>query len=212
MAVRLDHLVIIAPTLAEGLAHVRETLGVEVPPGGKHPLMGTHNHVMRLGDDVFFEIIAVDPDAPDPGRKRWFGLSDAAKIRQRWDAGHRLNAWVAATDDLAGALRQHGDLFGNATRQTRGAMFWDFAVRPDGELTLDGALPCLIEWPDHRNPARNMAGLGCRVRSFTITHPDAKRAQSVMADLRFEGGVSWRDGPSIRLEAEIETPAGLRRL
>ncbi len=212
MAVRLDHLVVIAPTLAEGLAHVRETLGVDVPLGGKHPLMGTHNHVMRLGDDVFFEIIAVDPDVPHPGRKRWFGLDDPAAIRRRWDAGQRLNGWVAATDDLAGALGKHGDLFGIATPLTRGTMSWGFAVRPDGELTMDGALPCLIEWSDHKNPARNMSDLGCRMHSLTVTHPDARLAEAVLVELGFKGGIVWREGPAIKLEAEIETPAGLVRL
>jgi len=212
MTLRLDHLVLIAPTLAEGLGYVRETLGVDVPPGGKHPLMSTHNHVMRLGDDVFLEVIAVDQDAPPPGRKRWFGLDDAEAIRRRWHAGHRLNAWVAATDDLAGALQKHGDLFGIATPLTRGAMSWEFAVRPDGELTMDGALPCLIEWSDHKNPARNMADLGCKLASFTITHPEEKRAQAILADLGFVDNIDWREGAQVALGAEIHTAAGIRQI
>jgi hypothetical protein len=38
----LDHLTVAALTLDEGVEHVRRSLGVVMPPGGAHPLMGTH--------------------------------------------------------------------------------------------------------------------------------------------------------------------------
>ena len=67
----LDHLVIGAATLAEGVAWLEDRLGVTVPAGGKHPLMGTHNRLMQLGHGTFLEIIAIDPDAASPGRRRF---------------------------------------------------------------------------------------------------------------------------------------------
>ena len=30
--------------------------------GGKHVAMGTHNSLLRLGDGVYLEVIAIDPD------------------------------------------------------------------------------------------------------------------------------------------------------
>ena len=66
---KLDHLTIIAPSLDQGLAHVRQQLGADMPPGDKHPEMGTHNRLLRLGDDVFLELIAIDPDAAAPRRQ-----------------------------------------------------------------------------------------------------------------------------------------------
>jgi len=56
----LDHLTVAALSLDEGVAHVRRALGVEIPPGGAHPIMGTHNHLMQLGNSVFLEVIAPD--------------------------------------------------------------------------------------------------------------------------------------------------------
>lgn len=44
----LDHLTVIAPSLDVGVKHVHACLGVEMPVGGKHPLMGTCNHLMRI--------------------------------------------------------------------------------------------------------------------------------------------------------------------
>ena len=72
----LDHLTVIAPTLTEGVAHVRACLGLDVPFGQRHGYMGTVNHLLQLGGTVYLEIVAVDPAADAPGRRRWFGLDD----------------------------------------------------------------------------------------------------------------------------------------
>jgi uncharacterized membrane protein YphA (DoxX/SURF4 family) len=45
----LDHLVIMASTLAQGVAWCEATLGVTPGPGGEHPLMGTHNRLAAAG-------------------------------------------------------------------------------------------------------------------------------------------------------------------
>src|SRR5439155_21485872 len=71
----LDHLTVAALSLEQGVAYVHRALGVVAPPGGSHPLMATHNHLMQLGDGVFLEIIAPDGRAA-PQRTRWFGLDD----------------------------------------------------------------------------------------------------------------------------------------
>jgi hypothetical protein len=62
----LDHLAVVAPDLAEGVAHVRDCLGLGMPEGGRHREMGTRNHLLRLGEATFLEVIAVDPEAPVP--------------------------------------------------------------------------------------------------------------------------------------------------
>lgn len=87
---QLDHLSIIAPSLADGVAHMRSCLDIDVPYGRVHPDMGTHNHLLRLGDDAYLEIIAVDPSVPPPARPRWFGLGDMKAVQTAWDRGFRL--------------------------------------------------------------------------------------------------------------------------
>ena len=82
MSRTLDHLVIGAATLEQGAAWCEATFGVAPGPGGKHALMGTHNRLLSLACEAFprcyLEIIAIDPDAPAPARRRWFDLDDAA--------------------------------------------------------------------------------------------------------------------------------------
>jgi len=210
--IRLDHLVIVAPSLEDGVAHVRETLGVEMPFGGQHPNMGTHNHLLRLGSDVFLEVIAVDRQAPAPPRARWFGLDDAARIAADWQAGRRLRAFVANTDDLAGVLARHGSLFGTPSHQRRGSLSWQFALPDDGALIADGALPYLIEWADHTNPAAAMPDLGCRLVGLVVEHPEAETVRETLASLTLIDAIEVRQGEMARLRAEIETPDGVKWL
>ena len=64
----LDHLTIVAPTLAEGVAHVRRCIDIDVPFGQRHDYMGSHNHLLQLGNSVYLEIVALDPGRAPPGR------------------------------------------------------------------------------------------------------------------------------------------------
>src|SRR5581483_3649792 len=96
----LDHLTIAAHTLDQGLAYVRDALGVDLPTGGAHPRMATHNRLLRLGDGVFLEVIAIDPAAPPPARPRWFQLDDPA-LQADLRRAPRLLTWVVRTSDIA---------------------------------------------------------------------------------------------------------------
>ncbi|MBB5692546.1 VOC family protein [Muricoccus pecuniae] len=208
----LDHLVVIAPSLAEGVAHVRDRLGLEMPFGGAHPEMGTHNHLLRLGDGAFLEVIAADPAAPAPAGPRWFGLDDAETLRADWEAGRRLRAWVARTEALPELLARHGDLLGTAASVSRGDRRWTFAVRPDGGLPAGGAAPCPIDWGPRGCPATAMPDLGARLATFTVEHPDPDAIGALHASLGLADPPRLRPGPALRLEAVIDTPSGPRVL
>lgn len=47
-SLKLDHLVVAARTLEEGVAYVADTLGIEPAGGGAHPSMRTHNRLFGL--------------------------------------------------------------------------------------------------------------------------------------------------------------------
>ena len=87
---KLDHITVIAPTLSEGAAHVRHCLDLNVPFGTRHDYMGTHNHRLQLGGNVYLEVVAYDPHGTEPGRPRWFDLDNRDKVRSDWDDGRRL--------------------------------------------------------------------------------------------------------------------------
>lgn len=209
---KLDHLAIVAPTLAEGVAHARACLGLDMPEGGRHPQMGTRNHLLRLGDDVFLEVIAVDEEAPAPARRRWFGLDAADTVRADWEAGRRLRGWVARTDGLDGTLAAHPGLFGEAARLTRGELAWRFALRDDGAWPEDGLAPCVMDWGPRGNPAPAMPDLGARLDRFVVEHPEPAVVAALHAALALRDPPAIEPGPAFRYRATIRTPAGLRTL
>src|SRR5215218_1565290 len=110
MSARVDHLVVAAASLEEGAAWCEATLGVTPGAGGEHPLMGTHNRLLRIATvdhpRAYFEIIAVDPAVPaaPQGRRRWYDLDDAALRDTVRVQGPRLVHWVAQVPDMAEAV------------------------------------------------------------------------------------------------------------
>lgn len=72
----IDHFTLATADLDAGQSALEATFGLTVPKGSKHDAMSTHNCVCQAGNSSFFELIAIDPEAPDPGRTRWFTLDD----------------------------------------------------------------------------------------------------------------------------------------
>jgi hypothetical protein len=206
---RVDHLVVAAATLDEGVRWCEATLGVTPGPGGQHPLMSTHNRLLRIDSadfpNAYFEIVAIDPQAPPPGRARWFGM-DVLGL----SSGPRLVGFVARVDALdaaLAALRESGIDAGRALAASRdtaqGTLSWRIAVRDDGQLLFGGALPTLIEWGE-RHPVPAMAPSRLRLRALTLRGlPPA--AASVLA----LHGAALDDTPGPSLQAQIESPRGL---
>ncbi len=208
----LDHLVIGAASLAQGVAWAEEALGVVVPPGGAHPLMGTHNRLTALGPACFLEIIAIDPDAAPPGRPRLFALDDPA-MRARLERSPRLIAWVAGTGDLLASLaraRAAGVDLGRAVAMTRGDLAWQFSIRDDGGLPENGTLPALIQWRAGPHPAGRMTDQGLRLETLELRHPDPARLEAVLGAIGAShlAATARAEGPALR--AVLRTADGAR--
>jgi hypothetical protein len=199
----LDHLAVAAPTLAAGLAHVRAALGLDLPPGGRHPAMATHNHLMRFALGEYLEVIAPDPAAAAPGRPRWFGLDTCR--------APRLAAWIARVDDLDAALAAAPVDLGRPLGMSRGDLTWRIAVPDDGTLPMDGIAPVLIEWPEGPHPSRRMADAGARLLALDLAHPRAADLAPWLAAHLADDRIRLTQGAPALL-ATIATQAGSFRL
>ena len=208
----LDHIAVIAPDLATGGAWVRRVLGVEPPAGGKHPEMGTHNRLLGLGPDAYLEVIAVDPEAPRPPHRRWFGLDDREAVARHWQAGRRLRGYVARCTDLAATIGGQIETFGAPMRISRGDRDWVFAVRADGALPGDGALSCLIDWGERGTPASTMTDFQLRLQNLLVETPDPAAVHAALDALGMVRKPEIRRGREVRLTATIATPQGVRVL
>lgn len=211
---RLDHLVIGAPSLEQGVTYVKERLGVDIPVGGAHPAMGTHNHLMQLGNETFLEVIAVNPNAPAPATPRWYGLDDPF-VRAQLKQQPRLLTWVVNTADIKALQARASFSFGVAVPVSRGALSWHFGVPDDGRLLAGGMLPYLIMWHTDTHPSSRMGDAGCRLRQLHIYHPQRDWLLSVLSDIGAETLVeveALQANTTPYLVAHIDTPSGLKTL
>ena len=210
MSVALDHLVVVAATLAQGVAWCEATLGVTPGPGGHHALMGTHNRLLKIATaafpEAYLEIIAIDPEAPPPGRARWFGMDDAL-LQAGLQDGPRLLHLVARSTMLDmhrwGLITlglKPGDPVAASRDTPAGRLSWQILVREDGALDCGGALPTLIQWQG-LHPAANMPESGVTLQSLTL-HGVPERARQVLR-LR---GVQVLATPGPALTATLLTP------
>jgi hypothetical protein len=203
----LDHVAIGCASLDAGAAYVCDLLGVEVPAGGRHERMGTHNRLMRLGGDVYLELIAIDPEGQSPARPRWFALDEAwqqARIAER----PRPIAWLASTRDIAGDLAAAPEL-GAAVEMTRGDLVWQIALTADGVPPRRGLLPVLIEWPGGRSPVARIPDLGVTLVTLRLVTAAPALLRAALARIGAQNlvEIAPADGEE-RIELDVRRASG----
>ena len=215
----VDHLVVLAPSLAEGVAWCEATLGVVPGPGGEHPLMGTHNRLIPVNTAAFprayLDIIAINREAVPQraaGAKRWFDLDDETLQARLRTQGPQLAHWVAEVPDLPQALAtlsaqgiDRGQVVAASRPTPQGLLRWQISVRDDGQRLLGGCLPTLIQWGD-THPTQGMADQGVALESLALAHPQAGALRQAL-DAVGLGAIPVHTGPA-RLQARLRTPRG----
>jgi len=230
MATQIDHLVVAATSLEQGVQWCEALFGITPALGGEHALFGTHNRLFKIATPKFsmayFEIIAINPAAVRSKKTttlhphRWFDL-DNSELQKSISKEPRLIHFVASTPDIKAArmaLRMEGIDRGpaiHAERQTsKGLLHWQISVRADGQRLFDGALPTLIQWgkPDATEPLRlhprnTLPRSGVTLQSIDITHPSAEKLQTAYASIGLNG-ISISEGPA-NIKATLKTPKGI---
>lgn len=207
---QLDHLVIGAKTLDEGINYVKKILGVEIPFGGVHLSMGTHNCLMRLGESCFLEVIAINHDAPPPAHPRWYGLDDPF-IRLRLEESPVLLTWVINSTNIATVMQNAIFSMGKQQTISRDALSWYFSLPEDGRLFAGGLLPYVISWHSEKHPAENMTDCECRLLSITLHHPQPDWLNCALASIDSQHLVNVAaitDNTAPFITATIATPTG----
>ncbi|WBY00412.1 VOC family protein [Ramlibacter tataouinensis] len=216
---RIDHLVVVADALEQGAAWCERTLGVAPGPGGEHPLMGTHNRLLRIATvdfpQAYLELIARNPAAPAPARTRWFDMDQPVQRAAVREQGPRLLHWVARVPDLDAALAawqrlgiDRGEAVAASRETPRGPLRWRISLRPDGQRLFDGCLPTLIEWGGP-HPAAGLPACGATLHGLALQHPQAALLRTALALIGLES-FAVHEGPP-NLCAALHTPRGLVR-
>lgn len=203
---QIDHFAIGTASLEQGTDEMQKLLGVEIPRGGKHDAMSTHNCVMQSGNESFFELLAIDPEAGDPGRARWFTLDDPetqAKLAER----ARALCWVVNTDDLDAVLAASPVDLGEVLTMSRGERSWRLTVPKDGHLPLGGLLPAFIEWSPGPHPSTGQQDLSVRLKTVKVNTPDVAQLTEIFEALNIRHLAEISAGEAA-LSFELDTPNG----
>lgn len=206
----MDHMAITAPSLEVGAAYVRETLGVSLQMGGEHLRMGTHNCLLKLGEKFYLEVIAVNPSAPRPNRRRWFQLDEPDPTQPV-----RLATWIARTDDIHAAATASPISLGEVEPMSRSPMNWRITIPADGSLPLQGIAPTLIQWTAGGHPTATLQESGCALMRLEGFHPEAEKVRRVLEAIGFQGDFRIHSLPRNQkpyLVAHVRTPSGVRQL
>lgn len=221
----LDHLVIATHTLEEGTAFVERIFATPTQPGGQHARMGTHNRLLNLGNGVYLEIIAIDPNGSAPEQPRWFALdrpelwrgvkafpvtitegslelSDHSPIGQISGALYWVARSLNIESDVSNAVVPPGPI----QPMSRGDFKWRIAIPEDGVPPLGGIAPGLIQWDIDDHPTNRLADVGLALHQLTGWHPELDDITSFADNVKI-GPLASRLPPL--LEAVVSTPNGM---
>jgi hypothetical protein len=230
MKTQIDHLVVMAASLEQGVQWCEDTLGITPGPGGEHEKYGTHNRLFKIATPEFplayFEIIAINPAAVIPKRSqvpRWFDMDNAA-LQKAVAQGPRLIHFVSSTEDVKAArhvLRtqgiERGQVVHASRKSSKGMINWQITVREDGERMFNGCLPTLIQWgkpeatdPLRLHPRNSLPRSGVTLQSLTVNHPSGAKLQAAFDAIGL-ANIAIETGPA-NLVANLQTPKGLVQL
>jgi Glyoxalase-like domain len=227
MKSQIDHVVIVAHNLDQGVAWCEATLGITPGPGGEHKLFGTHNRLFKIATPAYplayCEIIAINSAANysiSTSEKRWFDM-DSPQLQDAVAKQPRLLHFVANTPDVQAATAalsalniDRGPALEASRHSRKGLLQWQITVRPDGQRLFNGMLPTIIQWgkpgsaePLRLHPRNSLPRSGVTLQSITASHPEANVLQEAFAAIGLQGA-AVHTGPC-NLQVTLQTPKGL---
>ena len=204
----IDHLVIGAAELDKATKQIQSFIKAEFLAGGKHPLMATHNRLIKLQNSLYMEIIAADPIASlptSPTRKnRWFSL-DSNATQKRLSLAPQPLCWVVAVNNIEKTSMHCGYNPGRIIEMTRGNFSWKITVSENGDLPESGILPIFIEWPNGKHPTKMMPESNVFLEKLTLFHPHPSGIKHILAKLNINGPIKVNLGEP-NLQFSLKTP------
>lgn len=203
MTASLDHLVIGGTDLGLLVAWWKQQTGIDAARGGSHPGMGSRNALIGVDDSTYVELIAHDPDQPDPQQPRPFGI-DALEPNSV-----QLCTMVLAVPDIedaAATFREAGLNPGKVfaaerTRPDGVTLKWQLAIPPDPKLR--GAQPSLIQWGEETpHPGQGLAPT-VRVEELAIGLPDPAKLAAALAGIGSDLVVNQSPAPMVSTRLSV---------
>jgi Glyoxalase-like domain len=158
----LDHIIVGARDLEEGIAYLEKLSGYRAAYGGAHPGRGTCNALLKLGHQSYLEILAPDPQQSVLAwHKALPTLEEPCLVGWALRAAH-----INGTAPRKPGSNLIGPIPGSRTLPNGDTLRWTLLLREDDRA---GILPFFIEWDPHsKHPSDNAPG-GCLILDLQRT-------------------------------------------
>jgi Glyoxalase-like domain len=194
----LDHLIVGARDLDEGIAYLQKLSGYHAEYGGSHPGRGTCNALLKLGHHSYLEILAPDPQQPALLWHKELPLLEEPRLIGWAERVKNLDSF--ATHLRAKGVELIGPTPGSRTRPDGETLLWQLLLRADDR---DGILPFYIEWDSTSSHPSDTAPGGCLLVDL---HPTG----SLVEGSPPQPGLQLRQNPNkpVQLRATIAGQLG----
>ena len=203
---KIDHLVFAVADLEEGIANLESKLGVRAVLGGHHASFGTKNALIRLNENMYFEMLAADPQNTEVLPPRWMGVDFLTK--------NQITRWAVTSQDLkkdAQILKNYHPDLGqvlNGSRQTPYGQLlqWELTKPlPQPEVEL---VPFCIDWSkSETHPSQQLPEMQCELLEIRATHPNPKIFSNIFGKLELNLKIEL--GQEITIKAIVKCPKGI---
>ena len=208
-AATLDHLVVAAATLADGIEYIAEVAGVTAQPGGKHVAMGTHNALVRLSDADVPRDHRHRSGRDEAARDRDGSISTTSRCRRSSPNARASSTGSCARPESSSLAAACPIPLGDVHPMARGAYRWRITIPDDGTLPAKGVVPTLIEWDVPQHPAESLPKSNVSIASLAAAHPEPALIRAALASLGQEGVLPVTYDRDARLAAMLRTPRGI---
>lgn len=198
----LDHIILLIADLETFKSRFEAETGVELTVGGAHPGLGTVNLLASVGEGVYLEFIAPNPELEEPqglgARLVSYEEPHIASFALRTED---METTVAAAE--AAGLSTLGPAAGSRETPDGVLLSWSglYLVGHD----QGDQVPFYIEWGKTPHPS-DTSTQGLKLLSFHAVHPEPERLAAIYRDMNMPVTVVAGDAPGFQLR--IQTPNG----
>ena len=196
----LDHILYNVPNLQKGIEDFEQLVGVRPIYGGQHPNLGTHNALVSLGENIYLELIAPDPEQGIPVDKIKFGLG---KIKTP-----KIIKWaVRSTNitELGKEFQISNTENGTRTKDDGTKLHWKMAFITEFNDNSE-LIPFVIQWDSKIHPA-STSPKGCELLEFSAEHPSPNIFNKLVNKLSYPFNIV--ESQSVKLILKLGTPKGI---
>ncbi|MBK0328081.1 VOC family protein [Rhodobacteraceae bacterium F11138] len=198
----LDHLLWAVPDLDAGARLFADCTGVVPSGGGSHDGFGTRNTLASLAENLYFEVISVDPAQENfNARAGRISALDGPEMHTFGVRGDQLEAYrdTARSCGLAAS-----DPVAMSRRRADGVLIQWSAIYIEDEH-WGYHVPFLIDWMGSEHPWKTTPR-GCTMTEFCALHPQADELSDIYKALGVD--VPVRPSPTPGFLLRLNTPNG----